>query len=307
MGFRDLFPRQFVEKLERFFPDEVDQILSGLTKDKTTTFRINHLKITRREFVVEAVKRGIKFNQVQWYEDAFVLIAPSQREFQNTSFYQEGQVYLQNLSSMIPPLLMDLEPGQRVLDLCAAPGSKTTQLFSLTRGKIELVAVEKIKVRYYKLLANLSLQGCEGVKVLLSDGTRIGSRYQDYFDRVLVDAPCSAEGRFDPNDPRSFKYWSPRKVKEMVRKQRGLLKSAVRALRPGGVLVYSTCTFSPEENEFLIEWLLEKFPEVSLVEFTLPIKNTFRGINRIGWHILPSSTFEGFYVVKLKKTTPSFS
>ncbi len=301
MGLYQGFPEDFVEKLERYFPKYVSEILSGLKKAKKTTFRINRLKITRSEFVSQARKRGIKIQDVPWYEDAFVLVSPNQREFQNTDFYEAGQVYLQSLSSMVPPLLMDLSAGQRVLDLCSAPGSKTTQIASLTGGQVDLVAVEKIRPRYYKLKANLSRQGCEFVQTILADGGTIGKRYDEHFDRVLVDAPCSAEGRFDPTDPRSFKYWSERKVKEMAHKQRRLLVSGIRALRPGGILVYSTCTFSPEENEFMIKWALNKFPEMELVEFALPFKNVFRGIDGIGWHILPTDCFEGFYVVKLRK------
>ncbi len=299
---KDRFPAQFLERLEEFFPQHFAEILRGLTGKRLTTFRINPLKIDRRAFLEEARALGLRLREVPWFDWAFVLLSPTQRELQETHLYREGKIYLQNLSSMLPPLYMELESARSVLDMCAAPGSKTTQICAMLPPGAYLLAVEKVKPRFYRLKANLELQGCREADLLLGDAGVLFRRYAGRFDRVLLDAPCSAEGRFDPHDPRSYAYWSLRKVKEMTRKQRRLLISAYRCMQEGARLVYSTCTFSPEENEWLMEWILNKFPDLRPVDFALPFKNVFPGINGLGWHVIPTETMEGFYICILEKT-----
>ncbi len=294
-------PKTFIEKLDFYFPQYLNRILKGLSISKKTTFRINRIKIDRQGFYAKARLEQIKVQGVCWYDDAFVLISPDQRQLQQSSLYTSGEIYLQNLSSMLPVLFLDLKEGKRILDLCAAPGSKTTQIASILKNQCELVAVEKIKPRFYKLKANLTLQGVDCVRLYLLDARKITKFYVDYFDSVLVDVPCSAEGRFNIFQEKSYAYWSPRKVKEMQHKQKRIITAAYYATKPGGSIVYSTCTFSPEENEFLIEWALKKFSGLKLEPINLPIKNVFCGINKIGWHIIPDQLMEGFYICKLKK------
>ncbi len=294
-------PKEFIRKLRHIFPEYADKILFGLKPKKRSFFRINRIKIKRADFVRQAINSGIKIREISWYKDAFILVHPSQREFQETIWYKEGMVYLQNPSSMLPVLFMDLEYNQKILDLCAAPGSKTTQIMSHLENGCELVAVEKIKVRFYKLKANLERQGVKDCNVILGDGSFVFKRYPEYFDRILVDVPCSAEGRFNVEDRKTFSYWSQRKVREMASKQKKLLRSAILSLACGGRLVYSTCTFSPEENEKVIEWAMDRFPDMQMVDIKVPVKNAFKGINGVGWHIIPDDMMEGFYICVLEK------
>ncbi len=295
------FPAEFESRLKGFFPRYSDQILHNLYRSKgVVSFRVNRIKGRGRDVISSLKSLGFNLKQLAWYEDGFILINRSLRDLQQTTAYLEGLIYVQNPSSMLPPLFMDLERGQKVLDLCAAPGSKTSQIASLLENGCELVAVEKIRPRFYKLKANLERQAVQA-ELRLMDGVRVGRVYPAYFDRILLDAPCSAEGRFDINNPRSFKYWSLRKVKEMQKKQKRLFRAAYYALKQSGIMVYSTCTFSPEENEFLIKWALEKFDGLSVVDRDIGLKNAFPGMDGLGWHIIPNDEMEGFYICVLRK------
>jgi 16S rRNA (cytosine1407-C5)-methyltransferase len=214
---------------------------------------------------------------------------------------------------MIPPILLSPRRQEKILDLCAAPGIKTTQIACLAGEAIELVAVEKIKNRYYKLLANLKTQGVNSVRAYLMNGVLVKKRFPEYFDKVLLDAPCSCEAGFSADAPVSFKYWKKRKIKEMSSKQKRLVYSAVCSLKQGGELVYSTCTFSPEENEGVIDWALRKFNSLELLPIKIPLKNTVNGLRcwqgkvfspqiTLALRILPDELMEGFFIAKMRKS-----
>ncbi|MBN2120384.1 MAG: RsmB/NOP family class I SAM-dependent RNA methyltransferase [Candidatus Omnitrophica bacterium] len=307
-------PAQFLERIKRIYPKEYPAVLSSFLTDKNTTFRANLIKIDIKTLTQRLKSANIQFRRVDWYNSAFILVKPSQREFQATDFYKQSFIYLQNLSSMVAVMLLEPKEGERILDLCSAPGGKTTQIVSETRGEAQVVAVEKIKVRFYKLLANLKNQGQERlVKTYLADGTIFFRNHADYFDKVLVDAPCSSEANFLVHNPKSYSYWSPRKIKEAQHKQKRLLFSGIMSLKPGGRLVYSTCTFSPEENEQVINWALNKFKDkVYLEKISLPFANLRQGL--LEWNtrsfskemvftkrIIPTPIFEGFFVASLRK------
>ena len=170
-----------------------------------------------------------------------------------------------------------------------------------------------MKGRFFRLRANLEAQGATSVRTFLQDGTRVWRYRPEHFDRVLLDAPCSSEGRFHLSDPETYAYWSPRKVGEMARKQRRLLYSAVRCLKPGGTLVYSTCSFAPEENEAVLDKLLRQFNGALRLEpLGLDLENMqpplqswqgrpFRSDLSPARRLLPTETMEGFFVAKLIK------
>jgi 16S rRNA (cytosine1407-C5)-methyltransferase len=250
---------------------------------------------------------------VPWYEAVFILKNLSLKELSQSALYQEGKIYLQGLSSMLPALVLAPKPGEKVLDLTAAPGSKTTQMASLMQNQGEIVAVEKVKPRFFKLKKNLELQGATCVKPILSDAERIWRRFGEYFDKVLLDAPCSSEAGFLISKPKTYAYWKKRKIAEMAHKQRRLLFSAVKALKLGGMLVYSTCTYAPEENEMNLEWLLEKFSaQMQMEEIELHLENfspvlskwqktDFSPSLRKAVRVLPSQGMEGFFLAKLRK------
>ncbi len=305
-------PEEFLSRLKQIYPHNYNNICSSFASKKAQSFRINYLKTDLRSLRRKLIEEHIKARELEWPPGAFILKS-DMRRFQNTSIYREGLVYVQNISSMIPPLILRPQKGEKILDLCAAPGAKTTQIASLVKEETEIVAVEKIRTRYYKLLANLKIQGASFVKAILLDGVLVRKKFYDYFDKVLLDAPCSAEGKFYIKNPRSFKYWKYRKVKEMAHKQKRLFSSAFCALKEGGILVYSTCTFSPEENEEIVDWALDKFKDnISLFPVEVPFKNIKRGLLRwrkkkfslsldLTLRIIPTDYMEGFFIACFKK------
>jgi len=220
--------------------------------------------------------------------------------------------YQQSLSSMLPVAALDPQPQERILDLCAAPGSKTSFMAARMNNTGTIVAVETVRQRLYKLKSVLELLGVTNTECLCLDGRRFSAR-GNLFDRVLADVPCSSEGRFQTAHPKTFAYWSPRKIKEMVRKQRGLLLNAGRQVKSGGVLVYSTCTFAPEENEGVADWFLRKTDgqfTVDAVEFkeipTYPAccfweKKEYDPQVLRCVRVLPGRLTEGFFIAKFRK------
>ncbi|MBF0386149.1 MAG: RsmB/NOP family class I SAM-dependent RNA methyltransferase, partial [Candidatus Omnitrophica bacterium] len=220
---------------------------------------------------------------------------------------KDGFLFIQNPSSALVPLILNPKPGENILDMCSAPGSKTSYIAQLMQNKGRIVSVESVRSRMYKLLSVIKLLGVEIADIVLTDGRRYKPKDM-FFDRVLVDAPCSSEGRFTLAEEKSYCYWSMRKIKEMQHKQKGLLLNAGRALKPGGVLVYSTCTFSPEENEGVVDWFLKKTsPMFQLEEIAFPQIERYPAIiSWLGKHynpevkkclrVLPDEIMDGFFI-----------
>lgn len=311
---KTVLPDAFLERLKRLLPPSTyDGVLRTFEQPRPTSFRINTLMAERAAVLEDLQALGLSLHPVSWFEDAFWVPAEERAELLQSTAYQENQIYIQNLSSMIPPIVLAPEPDERVLDLTAAPGSKTLQVACRMQGRGELAAVEVVRGRYYKLRDNLHAQGADFVRTFHKNGEYVWRNRPEYFDRVLLDAPCSSEGRFHVTEPNSFAYWKPRKVKEMAGKQQRLLYSAVQALRPGGTLVYSTCAFAPEENEGVLNRALKKFGDALTIEplgLELPNmqppvaswnKRSFPSTLQAARRILPTDTMQGFFVCKLHK------
>ncbi|MBD3806859.1 RsmB/NOP family class I SAM-dependent RNA methyltransferase, partial [Sulfuricurvum sp.] len=231
---------------------------------------------------------------------------------QTKAFY-EGRLYIQNLSSMIAPLLLAPRPEETVLDLAAAPGGKTLILAGLMQNTGWLSAVEPSRERFFRLCDNLKSQGVTNAHIYMTDGRSVGKKCPQMFDRILLDAPCSSEARFKTHEPKSMSYWSVHKVKETSKLQRRLLLSAFDALKPGGKLLYSTCSFSPEENESPLQHLLERHgAHLKTIPLILPFDNIQKPLTSWGKEvyderiqnavrILPTDTIDGFFICLLEK------
>ncbi len=316
----------FLERLTEMFGVSLSNQIKDTFVEKPTTFRVNTIKADKNEVRENLFKNGFKFKDVAWYKDAFVLLNKSKRELTDLDIYKEGKIYVQSLASMVPPLALDPQPGEKVLDLTAAPGSKTSEIAALMSCEGELVANDSNKVRFFKLKHNMENLGVFQISsdaqqnddwqmsLRMEHGSFLCREYSEYFDKILLDAPCSAETRFLADKPKTFGYWSERKIKEMAYKQWKLLLSAWSALKPGGTLVYSTCTFAPEENESQITKFLGRNPDCEVLSIDsfkdtrkLPIVKEFKGkqisseVIKNALRILPSKEIEGFFVVKMKK------
>jgi tRNA (cytosine49-C5)-methyltransferase len=309
-------PPLFLENLHKIIPSRLwDNVQKTFHQERPSTFRVNTLKSSFPRVKEKLESNGFKIGNVIWYKDAFILQKGRQRDLEETDLYQRGEIYLQGLSSMIPPLVLSPKPGEKILDLTAAPGSKTTQIACLMGNKGQVIASDENPVRLEKLKANVEKQGTTIVSLLPpGDGGLVWKKNTEAFDRVLLDAPCSAEGRFFTPEPSTYKFWKENTNRKMAKLQRRLFKSAFLSLKPGGLLVYSTCTFAPEENEMILDWALQTFGDVMQIENILaPLPLHTRGLshwNGAHFHesvtksarILPTSEIEGFFVAKIRKT-----
>jgi NOL1/NOP2/sun family putative RNA methylase len=306
---RRTLPRVFLEGLSGEFPPQVvDRILRGMGARRPMSLRVNALKMDARELIGFFNKNAVKHRRVQWYPDAFILPQSRERDAEKWAPYREGRLYLQSLSSMIPALALAPKPGESVLDLTAAPGSKTTQMAAIMGNRGFILANDSNPLRAERLAYNLRLQGCTAARVRVGRGERLGAEMPERFDRVLLDAPCSGEGRFTAADPSTYRSWSPRVVGECERLQRRLMASAVRALKPGGTLVYSTCTLNRRENELTVHAALETHP-LELEELAIDVPSLVscgaEGLDpslRKAARILPNGEFEGFFLCRMRKT-----
>ena len=305
---KNKLPEEFMDNLyEMFSPGTVDNILRGIAEKRFTTLRVNNLKYNIQDLMKYFKDINIKFDRVLWYKDALVIKNANEKDLQKLEIYKEGKIYLQSLPSMIPPLVLAPAEGDRVLDLTAAPGGKTTEMASIMNGKGYILANELDKLRCERLKYNVEMQGVDIVEVVNGRGEKIGENYKEQFDKVLLDAPCSGEGRFTIYNIQSYKQWSMKTVNELVKTQKKLFKSAYEALKPGGTLVYSTCTLNKLENEQIIDWALNNF-NIKQERIDLDIKQAVPAFSNgfdknVGKaiRILPSKDMEGFFVAKFTK------
>jgi len=311
-------PSQFEERIRLLYPEAADRILSAFATPRVTSLRVNTLKTSVEEVRTALEAAGYPLEQMPWWENAFIVTNPETQQIFHP-MYEEGKFYVQGLSSMLPPLILDPQPDENILDLTAAPGSKTTQLGLLMKNTGHILANDLSPVRLFKLQANLNQQGVTNAQVKRGPGELLWRKFPEQFDRTLVDVPCSMEGRFETNDPKSYDDWSLKKIKELSMRQKMLLRSAISATKPGGVIVYSTCTMAPEENEAVVNWALEKEGGKVVVEaiempalLSLDSELITGGVTE--WNgqsyspevaktlrIYPSQRMEGFYVAKLRK------
>lgn len=256
-------PEAFVAKMRRLLGAEADELFASFGKPRAIGLRANPLKLPAEEL---ARRLPHAFSPVPWCGSGFLVegdIASSAAPGKHP-YHAAGLYYLQEPSAMYPAEALGVRPGERVLDLCAAPGGKTTQLGAAMAGQGLLVANEYEAKRAKALSENVERLGLTNCLVLNETPERLAGRFPAYFDRILVDAPCSGEGMFR-KDPEAASYWSEAQAAACARTQAAVLESAVAMLADGGTLVYSTCTFSPEENERTIEALLDRHPELRLL------------------------------------------
>jgi NOL1/NOP2/sun family putative RNA methylase len=304
-------PEDFVNRLQLILSaQDFEQTLRSFSEPSVTAFRVNTLKSSVGDVLQEL---DVDVNSVSWLDRAFWVDQSMREVLTLSAAFAEGRIYIQNLASMLAPLLLGPEPGQEVLDLAAAPGGKTLMIADMMHNQGRVAAVEAVKGRFFRLKNNLETFGASVVVPYLKDGRLVGWKVPERFDRVLLDAPCSSESRFKAYDPKSFSHWNERKVKEVQRKQKKLICSAVAALKPGGRLVYSTCSYSPEENEMVVQHALKKFKgslviepiELQLDNFRPGLlqwkKKTFHQSMSHAIRVLPNKLMHGFFLCRMTK------
>lgn len=255
-------PASFLEKMSVLLKEDFDDFMASYNKPRYYGLRINTLKINEDEFLKRSPFAS-RLEPVPWAEHAFYY--EEQDRPGKHPHYHAGMYYIQEPSAMVPVELLDVHPGHRVLDLCAAPGGKSTQIASKLRGKGVLVTNDLATERTKALAKNIELAGVRNAVVLNEHPAVIAEAFEGWFDRVLVDAPCSGEGMFRKNDS-MIQEWENYSVERCSAMQRDILDEVAKMVAPGGKIVYSTCTFSPEENEEQVARFLARAPQFSIVQ-----------------------------------------
>ncbi len=276
------------------------------------SIRVNTLKATVKDVKRRLEDLGWVLTPVPWCpEGFFVTHETGRRDIGSTVEHTLGYFYVQEAASMIPPLALEIEPGQQVLDLCAAPGSKTSQIAMYLQGSGALVANDVQGSRLAPLGINLQRCGVNNVIVTLMNGNAF-KPYAETFDRVLVDAPCSGTGTIR----KSFKtllIWNPHILKKFSNEQLRLLNTGYHCAKPGGIVVYSTCSLEPEEDEEVISRFLEEHPDATLESINLKglkTGNPVLAFEGKKYNPMVANTLrlwpqdndtEGFFVAKIRK------
>ncbi len=255
-----MLPKAFIEKMRRLLGAEFEAFLASYELPRNTGLRFNPLK-------GDAPELPFCTESVPWAKNGYYLQADARPGLH--PYHDAGVYYLQEPSAMAPAELLGAQPGERVLDLCAAPGGKTTQIAAAMQGEGLLVCNEIHPKRAKILSSNIERMAISNALVLNEHPARLAERFPCYFDRILVDAPCSGEGMFRKEDA-AVTDWSEETVKMCAARQLEILNSAAKMLAGGGRLVYSTCTFAPEENEGVISRFLEQTPQFSVEKADAP-------------------------------------
>ena len=256
-------PEAFLLKMQELLGEEFGQYLESFKEEWKPGLRVNTLKLSPGE-LAELVPWNLE--PVPWADNGFYYDGTLDGEVLRPSkhpAYYAGLYYLQEPSAMTPAAMLPVVPGDRVLDLCAAPGGKSTELASKLKGRGMLVSNDISYSRARALLKNLELAGAANICVTSEAPEKLAGVWPEFFDKILVDAPCSGEGMFR-RDEDMVKDWNEKGPEYYVPIQRQILSQAAAILRPGGYMLYSTCTFSVEEDEENVAYVLEEFPQMQL-------------------------------------------
>ena len=256
----DLLSPAFLERMQKMLGDEYEDFIKSYEVPRTYGLRVNTAKISCEEF-----EKIVPFpvTPIPWIPNGYFYPGDVRPSF--CPLYQAGLYYLQEPSAMTPVSCLPVTPGENILDLCAAPGGKATALGAMLNGSGLLVANDISSSRTRALLRNIELFGIANAFVTNETPAHLKDRFPEFFHKILLDAPCSGEGMFRKEDALA-RDWTPEKSDELSVLQKELILQAADMLRPGGQLLYSTCTFAPKEDEGVVSYLLENRPDMKLME-----------------------------------------
>ncbi len=279
---------------KEYTKEEIEKIKKGLCKRKTT-FRINNLH-NNPDVLKELKKNNIEYLNISWFDKAFIVLE-NEDKIKDTNSYKNGDIYLQSLSSMLPPLILDPKENEQILDMTAAPGSKTSEIAALSNNLSMITAVEKNKKRLERLKYNLDKLGVKKCQVLQNDARYLDDFYS--FDKILLDAPCSGSGTLE-----NINDFDEELFIRINIVQKELIDKAIKLLKVNGELVYSTCSILKQENEDVVDYILNKYNDIELINID---KENYKNIDMLSSKykeiikICPDKDYEGFFVAKFKK------
>lgn len=295
-------PEFLIEMLNNQYGKELtEKIVDGYSKKRPVTLRVNTLKASIEKVEEELKRLEIEFEKASFSNNAFIIKNVKEKEIEELDIYKNGEIYLQSLSSMLPPIILDPKEDEDILDMAAAPGGKTTQIAAITDNKAHITACEMNSIRLERLKYNIEKQGATSVYVMQQDSRNINDFFS--FDRILLDAPCSGSGTLNINDNDLEKTFTPKLVEKSSKVQLALLKKALKVLKPGHEMIYSTCSILECENEEIIKKALHgtnaKIEPIEVKEkINLPILPTKIDGTLC---IMPTELYEGFFIAKIKK------
>lgn len=282
-------PQDFRERMKQQLGSSYEDFIASYEKERTYGLRCNPLKINKNKLVSILTEQQIVLEPVPWAKEGFYYSADAQPG--KLALHEAGAYYIQEPSAMAVVELLEPKPGEKILDLCAAPGGKSTQIAGWMQGKGLLASNEIVSSRSKILSRNIERMGITNALVLNETPEHLAERFPVFFDRIVVDAPCSGEGMFRKN-AQAIEEWSLQQVAVCAGRQKDILSCAVKMLKPGGILVYSTCTFAPQENEETVEWLTTEYAELVLEK---------------SMHIWPHlQKGEGHFAARFRKKGPVF-
>ena len=289
-------PEFFKEMLLNQYGENItSQIIEGYSKQRLVTLRVNTIKADKEQIKDKLQEVGIQYEDISWYQDGLIIKNVREDEIKKLDIYENGEIYLQSLSSMLPPIILQPKAGENILDMAAAPGGKTTQIAAITQNKSYITACEKNKIRAERLKYNLQKQGVGCVNVMLEDARKLSDFFS--FDKILLDAPCSGSGTMSVFD----NGFSKELIDRSSKTQDELLRKALKILKPGGEMVYSTCSILAQENENVLKRVLQKsgakIVTIEPIERIPLLPTTIDGVMCVS----PTYLYEGFFVARIKK------
>ncbi len=321
-------PDTFWERLKLIYsPEDIKTIEKWLNLEtRKTSFRINTIKSDEEEIAHVLKEYSLDMKKVDFLENCYTLENGIEKDLWDLDIFKQWKIYLQQIASQIPVPFMDIRDGNTILDCTAAPGSKTSQMASLMKNTWKIIAVDNNQIRIDKLNFTLKRQGSKNVEVIKTDARKLSEPLwellkkewgkttdsNEYFDNILLDAPCSAEWRMNLNKEKTYWFWADNIFKRNYRLSKSILEEVIPMLKKWGTLMFSTCTLAPEENEAIVHFVLSNYPEISIEEISLENKNIRPWIKSFGKQIfrndviksircLPSEETEWFFIAKFKK------
>lgn len=318
-----LLPSDLTSRLEKIFSQEEMVSLWEIFKitKRQTSFRCNVLKASPQEIEKELEKSNISYTKIGFPENCYLLDRSfSESDLWSLDIYTQWKIYVQGISSQIPPLLFSAHTWWkqlRILDACAAPGGKTSQLSALYPDS-EIYAFEPNKIRYEKMCHNLKKLWCGNVKTIHDSIEHISKHIweEEYFDMILIDAPCSGEWALSYHNTKFIENWSLTHIKKNYKRQKNICDNTLPYLKEWWELIYSTCTIAPEENEWVIHYLLCHYSELKLIKLDFIINSYIKPLRALksfekyhfkkevsehALRVIPSEYSEWFFIAKLKK------
>lgn len=289
------------ELIKQYGEETYNKIIEGYNQKRFTTLRVNTLKAKVSYICSVLSENNIEYEKVSWNNEALIIKNANEIDIKELEIYKNGEIYLQSLSSMMPAIILEPKENEDILDMTAAPGGKTTQIAALTNNKANITACEMNTVRADRLKYNVEKQGATSVTVLKEDSRRLNDYFS--FDKILLDAPCSGSGTILLNNERTYKNFSENLVKKTIKSQKDLLKKAIKILKPGHELVYSTCSILKQENENTIKEIIEKGQAEVMAINEGKLKDIPKLKSNIdgALTVCPNEYYEGFFVAKLRK------